>query len=453
MPVAYTSQQNRNFDSETLRLTWLPDPFIESKSRFSGACAKQETITILRALESCPGREKLRHFSHDKLPHSFFVIEKPVLEKLSTSFRNLTTFRIQMEVDCGLEKWRRAWTRLGQLLAVMEHLEDLRFGIDGVQSPKLDYSHWELDQEHLDLWYIPLWKVLGDTRWKSLKALHIEGLLLCEEGLSDVIGRHAATLRSLDLKDIGLWEGNFRDLLKQLKPVLKLDQFRVWGSIQSIHSRNKEECWRFRPRIEPENECWSEAFKKSYIKYEDKMTDFNRDGGITSEEAWNRLVGYMKSPISAPWPLVATDIVRDMLLDAELYHSATCTGCRSTKGIAQQWDDFAQQETPELQQMVEWTAQEIQYDRVLSEEQIKPFYGADGFDSHGNDKNGFDRYGAHMETQYKNGYTYFYSIADMVIRREMLKQIPRYVEAGVAPTFCFPLEKRNYCLFLSYCDV
>lgn len=445
MIAAYTSQQNSNFSSEALQRAWLPSP--NREPTFDRTRTKQETITILRALEGCPGRDRLKRFSHDKLPHSFFVIDNSVLEKLSSSFRNLTTFHIQMDDDCGLEKWRRAWTRLGQLLVAMEHLEDLRFGINGVRTAGLEYSEWELNQEQLQGWYVPLWKVLGEAPWKSLKALRIEGLLLCEQGLVDVIGRHAATLRRLDLKHIGLWQGNFQSLLTKLKPVLKLDRFRIWGSLQSFHSRSKQECWRFRPRIAPEAECWSVGFKKSYMKYEDHMTDHCRNWRITNEKSWRSLIGYMQSPISAPWPLCFADIVRDMLFLSEAYHTETCTDCTSTQDIAKEWDESVTEETPNVEQMADWTEQEIKHDRVVTEELIKAFYDASGFDSQGYDKNGFSTYGEHMENKVMRRCTYSLSIVDMVVRREMLSQIPRYVEAGVAPTTFFPLEYRDYRLF------
>ena len=116
---------------------------------------------------------------------------------------------------------------------------------------------WEESDRPLE-WYVPLWKFIGDYHWLELKSLRLDGLVVCEKGLADFLGRHAKTLRSLELFSIALWHGSFRGLLSGLRSSLKLNNFHIWGILRSFHSPH--EAWKLRPRFNDIPEWWSSEF-------------------------------------------------------------------------------------------------------------------------------------------------------------------------------------------------
>jgi hypothetical protein len=188
---------------------------------------------------------QLKHLSHDQLPVAFFTLDDSHLANYTMPLRNLNSLRLTFDAT---DTPRTAfWHGLGTFLQAIPNLRDLRFGFAPFEHCIIDGGTWQGSEDPKG-WYVPLWKMLGGHTWKRLERLRLDGLVICEAGFSELLTRHAQTLKHLSLFNIGLWQGSFQGLLSNLRGVLSLKSFHVWGIIRSFHAPN--ESWKFDPRLE-----------------------------------------------------------------------------------------------------------------------------------------------------------------------------------------------------------
>jgi hypothetical protein len=161
-------------------------------------------------------------------------MKESLLRNLASSLQQLTSLRLTIDAQCVPHS--RCWNGLGHLRSI-PNLKSLRFGFAPFDDTAIQYGTWtSAEGEKLAQRYVSLWGMLGDHTWKSLSRLRSDGLLVCEAGLSEFLGRHAVTLRYLDLFELGLWEGSFEGPLASLKAELSLKKFRLCGEIRGHHT-------------------------------------------------------------------------------------------------------------------------------------------------------------------------------------------------------------------------
>ena len=149
-----------------------------------------EFKTVLLALHgtSC----ELRRLKHDQLSVAFFAVDTPILRSYTAPLQNLKTLHLNFEAI--VTPRMIFWQRLGEFLQALHALKDLKFGFAPFDNEAGNNGTW-CDGTDPRTWYVPLWKMLGDHTWKGLERLSLEGLVLCENGLFNLLKRHSQTLR------------------------------------------------------------------------------------------------------------------------------------------------------------------------------------------------------------------------------------------------------------------
>jgi hypothetical protein len=242
-----------------------------------------ELITVLRALVVGQSTE-IRHLKHDQLPTSFFLARSSRIPfapdchipTLLEPLKNLETLQLSFSTaECPQAIF---WNNLGGFLKTISKLKDLRLDFAPFQSaPTSADTGWIRAPHDPQSWYVPLSKVLGDHTWTSLEAVWFGGLLLCESGMIDFLGRHSTTLKSVKLFQIGLWQGSFKKVFACLAQ-LALTEFCLWGFFEALHC--KDEVWRFAPHYRPFDETWLDTFKDHVEKRGREYADMYHYRGV-----------------------------------------------------------------------------------------------------------------------------------------------------------------------------
>ncbi|KAK0120525.1 hypothetical protein ONS96_010732 [Cadophora gregata f. sp. sojae] len=135
--------------------------------------------------------------------------------------------------------YSKFWNGLGHFLKSIPRVKVLRFGFE--RDMTYQEPQWMACETHAKRdagpFYVPLWKIFGDHTWTELESLRLDGLMVCEKGLTKLLSSQAGTLRKLELVDIALWDGSFKALLTSVKDVLRLKEFRIWGVTQALHTQ------------------------------------------------------------------------------------------------------------------------------------------------------------------------------------------------------------------------
>ena len=105
--------------------------------------------------------------------------------------------------------------RVLRFLTAAPHLERLRLGIY-----LLDYSPSNpANLEHF----------VGDFRWTSLVQVAIEGLSVKKNGFIEFLERHSSTLKTVELRDLGLMDGTWTSIFQMMRTLLELDEVGFHG--------------------------------------------------------------------------------------------------------------------------------------------------------------------------------------------------------------------------------
>ncbi|TGO19596.1 hypothetical protein BTUL_0003g00500 [Botrytis tulipae] len=210
-----------NFKSEALTHAWAK---VTLPKAYRGLWKTRELETVMLAVHNA--KVKVRRFVHDSAPSAFFTQHLNQLENTLKPFRDLES----LELLCdgmhrpvrGFERSKRFWTGLGKAAQLAPNLETLRLGL--LTGGYCDFYIYE---------YVPLRKVLGNFTWPSLTRLRLDNMTLCEKDLTNLLLRHASSLRHLILSHIYLCRGSFQSLFKVLREGLKLESFHVDGPMRS----------------------------------------------------------------------------------------------------------------------------------------------------------------------------------------------------------------------------
>ncbi|KAI9052055.1 hypothetical protein LZ554_004308 [Drepanopeziza brunnea f. sp. 'monogermtubi'] len=222
----------------TFESAMLCDAFIEGTDIFEFEGAAQEFLAILKALSAMP-ECKLETLIHDQIPVTLFNDQGTLFRKIpAESFKHLVILELGLEAT--MSPRRSVWRGLGPLLKSAIHLKELKFGFDPFDRYTKVAPVWSMNKEEPKNWYLPLWKLLDSHTWPGLRSLCLDGLLVCETGLIDLLARHASTLRTLNLNTIGLWEGSYRGLLTQIRSTLQLTDFQIYGRLRAFHSPDEQ---------------------------------------------------------------------------------------------------------------------------------------------------------------------------------------------------------------------
>jgi hypothetical protein len=216
------TRKSSSFDSKLLMDTWL---FGSCNDNFAPAVS--EFVSILISLQGTT--LQLKHLIHDQLPTTFFALDTAQLQRLVAPLQYLQSLHLTFDATEPPEL--RFWEGFGFMLKSIPTLRNLRFGFAPFIIPpsrEFNEAYWQ-DTNKLKNLYVPLWKVLGCHTWPCLETLRLDGLLLCENGISDILGRHKSTLRNLDLYNMALWQGSFKGLLLNIRETLSLETFHIWG--------------------------------------------------------------------------------------------------------------------------------------------------------------------------------------------------------------------------------
>jgi hypothetical protein len=389
--------------------------------------AKKHTMEFVAILLALRGTHcQLKHLSHDQLPVALFATDKGLLLSQTTPLRNHIS--LHLTFDATDTPHLVFWQGLGLFLQAIPNLKDLRFGFAPFQHGVIDEGTWA-DSQDPGSRYVPLWKVLGVHTWKHLEILQLGGLVVCETGLWEVLERHATTLKSLSLFNIGLWQGSFEGLLISFIGVLSLKTFHVWGMIRSFHAPN--EIWNLEPRYEVGAGGWppelSSFVTRRAAEYFDMM---GRAGTLSAQNIGWRLELFTTSTISWPWPLHPSDMIDRFagLRHTQKRHSSDmCRKCvLSREEVEIVWNRGIGRST------VGWRDNEAEDLPGVSEEEIENFYEDEGFDHFGFNSQGYNAEGVHHldfreEWQdFPNALTE--AAAWRLVLEDILSHIPRYAK-------------------------
>ncbi|KAF8861669.1 hypothetical protein BDZ45DRAFT_687477 [Acephala macrosclerotiorum] len=377
-----------------------------------------EFKTLLLALRS--SSLVIKSLSHDGLPVSFFVHEEQVLKKLTFPLRHLISLRLTF--DASEAPHAKFWHLLGQFLTSIPNLESLRFGFAPLLVGVPDAATWGHSAEHVkDVWYAPLWRLLGSHTWQRLRKLRLDGLLLCEGGLMDLLARHQITLEQLEPNNVGLWSGSFQSLLTGMKNTLTLKNLSIWGFARAMHSARDH--WILFKPLDLSAETWSDPLKSCVIRAWDDLADIGKRMDIaTPLDIADRLESFVLYKSPSPWPLSPTETLMPVLDPSA--HSELCENCYlSITDVDADWDDL---NVP----LGDWQDFNTHDAPGFREDEIEDFYLANGFDEDGFDRNGFDMNGVHFDTIHEDYQGVAHPMSEAKARRTilegLLQEIPRY---------------------------
>lgn len=216
-----------HFESRLLIDAWLD---VRSNYLYERQC--EEFAAIVSALAASD--QKINTFSHDQLPITFFAQPQASLRSQAACLTNLRTIKIALastEIPA-----RMAWTGLGMFLQSLPFLKSITLGFQTAKGDHQTDMTWR-DTEFPHEWYIPMWKMLDLRRsWRYLAYLHLDGMLVCEDGLWQLLDLHREGLTTLKLSNIALWKGTWGSLLTKIRDRLALKVFDVGGIIKGFHS-------------------------------------------------------------------------------------------------------------------------------------------------------------------------------------------------------------------------
>ncbi|KUJ06813.1 uncharacterized protein LY89DRAFT_790197 [Mollisia scopiformis] len=397
----------------------------------------QELDAIFQALKKSP--HTINHFSHDELPVSFFMKSSEHILQITAPLSQLAT--LHLSFDATLAPHASFWKGLGTCLQTIPGLQNLRFGFAPFPTGHINQVGWRGGPDRLTgQWYAPLWKILGNYTWKNLKTLRLDGMVLCETGLIQLFERHSNTLRSVELHNIGLWQGSFQVVFSYLR-TLSLKAFKVRGYCEGLH--HKSERWRFGLHFDCLDPRWSWKFREHIMLREEDMNDtgwhntqWPEDGSDGFEP---RSKGGVRTKLErfvlgtdlghGEWPLDDSD----SLMESEWnIHNVNCGDCvRTNDQIDKQWDE---QLAIPLSKNRDWTATNASVPGV-GEPRIVGFYDKkNGYDEFGFDRRGRDSTGDLMIKGFQrvfswSGITVEGPWLHRLMREGILCRIPRYSKA------------------------
>ena len=226
------------------------------------------------------------------------------LTHLAKPLRNLVNLRLNFYIEKdNAAPFVKFWSGLGHFLKSIPKLKVLRFGFDkemSCQEPQWITGYQRPSRRDANMYYVPLWKILGEHTWTALETLRLDGLLVCESGLTQLLVRHARTLQHLELVDNGLWSGSYRGLLGSLKEHLKLESFRISGFAQALHT--EFDAWVLAPTTPSyEGSMLSDQLGK-FLAETRRLTT---PAGMSSVAVTARLEAFVKGGPSEEWPMAA----------------------------------------------------------------------------------------------------------------------------------------------------
>lgn len=404
----------------------MVDTWINSTGIPNFAKAPKDFMALLVAIQSTP--LCIKRLYHDSLAVTFFARSEKVLTNLAKPLQYLTTLQLSFEAISPPHV--KFWSGLGCFLKAIPNLETLRFGFASITFAYADGSEWQRkrDNDPVD-WYVPLWRMLGDRTWHKLRKLRLDGLLVCEQGLFELLNRHSDTLRVLDLFNLGLWFGSVQSLLSRLRTILRLESFHAWGELRAIHA--VDEHWRIFPDFKGDDEAWSPEFKtrvgEEWAKVKIGLT---RCGDCSPDAVGGFLECIMTSgPLSAAsWPLKPSDTVGEVsaLWRANPRHSIACQFCdKSINEINEKWNEDMKKPL-----VGGWRDLELPEGPGIGEDLFISFYNEYGLDENGYDEDGYDEHGQHYLDFHEDWHGLPDPLSMVAARRQILEgllnQIPRY---------------------------
>jgi hypothetical protein len=373
------------FETELLLEAWAEESLADNMRKHT-----KEFTTVLLALKKA--KKNLKSLSHDQLPVVFFAMESSRLTSLCEPLKHLR--RLHLTFHATQPPHVIFWQGLGLFLRAMPNLSNLRFGFVPSWSYFSERGIWQWSESTARDWYIPLWRITGSYTWKNLEKLQLDGLMVCETGLNEFLCRHASTLRTLILSNIGLWQGSFQSLLFALKNSFSLKAFRIQGFLRAFHVPH--EAWKFArdPMFRPEVEDWKFEFA-SFIK--DKDSEFNKMSyiarNLSSPDIRHSIEQYMFSAPSEPWPIRPADTLERFRPGSEwpVEHDAIkCHDCVLNQEQANMnWDIGL---SKPIAGWADYNAKEL---RGVGEKRIVNFFRRGGFDKFGFNVKGYDRFSTH----------------------------------------------------------
>ncbi|KAE9371594.1 hypothetical protein N431DRAFT_508291 [Stipitochalara longipes BDJ] len=398
----------------------LFEAWVEGSERETMTKHSRELTAVLLALNAA--RRRFKHLGHDQLPVTFFAINSNRLLSLSKPLQQLRI--LHLTFDATEPPHLKFWEGLGVFLREIPDLCSLRFGFVPFQVYFRKMGTWDWFERSARDWYVPLWRLVsGGFVWRNLKELQLDGLMVCEIGLSEFLSRHASTLRVLTLSNIGLWQGTFK----------------IWGFFRAFHAPNEACKFERSPEFRPEVQHWSPEFS-SWMQHRDEYYDQMgyRVGDLSSTDIRHRLEIYVLSRGSEVWPLRATDILEvypdGFWWDKPEHNSIKCQACVVSRvEVDEAWDRGL--EKP-LKLRNDYSAKDL---AGVGEEDIVDFFRHGGFDRFGFNIMGFDRHGTNYsditdlecsqeDAEWPAVSARIKKALSRMMLEEILETIPRYAE-------------------------
>ena len=156
--------------------------------------------------------------------------ETETFARMRESMSNIKN--LQLEFDSGIPEYDSLWSepetqlcsryleggRLRDFIAAAPNLEHLQIGF------QINEPAWPTDLTY----------IVGDYHWPSLKTVILTMICTSEDDLVSFCSRHASTLKSLHLTDVGIIEGDWFSAFDRMRKVLTLDTLVLEGRLEGL---------------------------------------------------------------------------------------------------------------------------------------------------------------------------------------------------------------------------
>ena len=146
--------------------------------------------------------------------------------RMRDSVANVKNLRLELDVGGAVARGDPCWTKssTGDL--------ERRLGDSITAASKLEHLQLNFPRKYCTS-RTSLENILGEHRWPCLKSINLKNIGTTEDELVAFCSRHADTLTSVHLADIGFLEGDWMDALSRMRKILTLDALVLRGILES----------------------------------------------------------------------------------------------------------------------------------------------------------------------------------------------------------------------------
>lgn len=140
--------------------------------------------------------------------------------------------KLRLEFSTGHAEYDDPWTEF-EIESCSSYLEAGRLREFVTAAPALEHLQIGFESNEI-IWPTHLKYIVGEHHWPSLKTVKLKMIGTCENDLVAFCARHASTLKSLQLANMGLVAGDWFSAFNKMRKVLTLDTMVVSGRLEAL---------------------------------------------------------------------------------------------------------------------------------------------------------------------------------------------------------------------------